>query len=83
MLVLSLATISTALDLIYGFEKSYFSSLSGLIPTWFTIMSNLPASNPANIPSHLVSTNSALTPRRFATSSAISTSKPVSFPSLS
>ncbi|MNN33193.1 hypothetical protein D3C81_1469390 [compost metagenome] len=76
-------TINTALETIYGSEKSYLTLRSSVIDTSLKITSKRLASIPAKMPSHCVSKNSGSTPRRLETSSAISTSKPVSLPSAS
>ena len=67
-------TTMTPGETVYGALKRYFSSRSGLIETWFAMTSKRPASRPAKIASHCVSSNSTSRPSLSATASAISTS---------
>src|SRR4051812_26147297 len=76
----SLFTTTTPGLMVYGVENSYFALRSGVIDTWFAIASNRPASRPAKIASHWVSSNFASTPSFAATARITSTSYPVSGP---
>src|SRR3954453_18541516 len=76
----SLFTTTTPGLMVYGVENSYFALRSGVIDTWFAIASNRPASRPAKIASHWVSSKFTSTPSFAATARITSTSYPVSGP---
>src|SRR4051794_23143945 len=65
---------------VYGVEKAYFALRSSVIDTWFAMASKRPASRPAKIASHWVSSNFTSTPSFAATARITSTSYPVSGP---
>jgi hypothetical protein len=67
-------TTMTPRETVYGSLKRYCSSRSGVIDTWFAMTSNRPASRPAKIASHCVSSNAISRPSFSATASATSTS---------
>ena len=59
---------------VYGSEKSYLALRSSLMDTWLAITSKRPASRPAKMASHWVSSNFTSTPSFSATAVMISTS---------